>query len=128
MTRTELSGVYRGYVACLNGQDWTRLDQFVDDEVIYNGQQFGAERYRRMLENDFFEIPDLHFTIELMISEPPYVASRLGFNCAPKGMFLGLHVGGRRVSFTENVFYRFQRRKIEQVWSVIDKAAIEAQI
>ena len=97
MTRTELSGVYRGYVACLNGQDWTRLDQFVDDKVIYNGQRFGVERYRRMLENDFFEIPDLHFTIELMISEPPYVASRLGFNCTPKGMFLGLHVAGRRV-------------------------------
>jgi predicted ester cyclase len=128
MTRTDLSGVYRGYVACLNRQDWTRLDQFVDDKVIYNGQQFGVERYRRMLENDFFEIPDLYFTIELMIFEPPYVASRLGFNCTPKGMFLGLHVAGRRVSFTENVFYRFQRRKIEQVWSVIDKAAIEAQI
>jgi predicted ester cyclase len=128
MTRTDLSGVYRGYVACLNSQDWTRLEQFVDDKVIYNGQQFGVERYRRMLENDFFEIPDLYFTIELMISDPPYVASRLGFNCTPKGMFLGLRVAGRRVSFTENVFYRFQRRKIEQVWSVIDKAAIEAQI
>jgi len=49
MTRTDLSGVYRGYLACLNRQDWTRLDQFVDDKVIYNGQQFGVERYRRML-------------------------------------------------------------------------------
>jgi predicted ester cyclase len=43
-------------------------------------------------------------------------------------MFLGLHVNGKRVSFTENVFYEFRREKIWQVWSVIDKAAIEAQL
>ncbi|TKB06842.1 MAG: ester cyclase, partial [Mesorhizobium sp.] len=28
----------------------------------------------------------------------------------------------------ENVFYEFQREKIRQVWSVIDRAAIEAQL
>jgi predicted ester cyclase len=32
------------------------------------------------------------------------------------------------VSFTENVFYEFRQGKIVQVWSVIDKATIEAQI
>lgn len=43
-------------------------------------------------------------------------------------MFLGLAVNGKRVSFTENVFYQFRDGKIAQVWSVIDKAAIEAQL
>jgi hypothetical protein len=55
-------------------------------------------------------------------------ASRLGFDCTPKGMFLGLHVNGKRVSFTENVIYEFGSEKIVRVWSVIDKAAIEAQL
>jgi predicted ester cyclase len=32
------------------------------------------------------------------------------------------------VSFAENVFYEFKRAKIAAVWSVIDKAAIEAQL
>ena len=81
-----------------------------------------------MLEKDFDEIPDLHFKIDLMISDPPYVASRLAFHCSPKARFLGLDVNGRRVSFTENVFYEFQREKIVRVWSIIDKAAIEAQL
>jgi predicted ester cyclase len=52
----------------------------------------------------------------------------LEFDYAPKGMFLGLAVNGKRVSFTENVFYQFRDGKIAQVWSVIDKAAIEAQL
>jgi predicted ester cyclase len=37
-------------------------------------------------------------------------------------------VNGKRVSFTENVFYEFRADKIVQVWSAIDKAAIEAQL
>ncbi|HEY8916070.1 MAG TPA: ester cyclase [Chitinophaga sp.] len=41
---------------------------------------------------------------------------------------MGLPVNGRNIVFTENVFYRFQDRKIKEVWSVIDKAAIEAQL
>ncbi|WP_299715061.1 ester cyclase, partial [Caballeronia sp.] len=48
--------------------------------------------------------------------------------CTPNGNFLGLPVNGKKVSFTENVFYQFREGKIGQVWSVIDKAAIEAQL
>lgn len=128
MTKANLCDVYRDYIACLNEQDWPKLVRFVHDEVHYNGRRIGLSGYREMLERDFDEIPDLHFAIRLLISDPPHVASRLGFNCTPKGKFLGLHVDGKRVSFTENVFYRFRGEKIEQVWSIIDKAAIEAQL
>ena len=46
----------------------------------------------------------------------------------PKGIFLGLNVNGRTVSFAENAFYEFKHSKIASVWSVIDKAAIETQL
>ena len=128
MTNSALSAIYRSYIACLNQQDWPNLGQFVDDNVSRNGKQLGLSGYRRMLETDFREIPDLHFNIQLLIADPPYVASRLTFDCSPKGKFLGLDVNGKRVSFTENVFYEFRAGKIVHVWSVIDKAAIEAQL
>jgi predicted ester cyclase len=126
--KTDLSDIYRDYIACLNRQDWPKLETFVDDDVCYNGQGIGLSGYRAMLERDFREIPDLHFDIRLLISDPPHVASRLGFDCTPQGSFLGLPINGKRVSFTENVFYEFRSEKIAQVWSVIDKAAIEAQL
>jgi predicted ester cyclase len=124
----DLADVYRDYIACLNRQDWPKLEQFVHDDVFYNGQQIGLSGYRRMLERDFREIPDLHFNIQLLMSDGDYIASRLAFDCSPKGKFLGLDVNGKRVSFTENVFYEFRNAKIARVWSVIDKAAIEAQL
>ncbi len=128
MTKTSLSTIYRGYIDCLNRQGWAELGQFVRDEVYYNDQLIGLSGYRDMLERDFREIPDLRFDIHLLTCEPPHVACRLRFDCTPQGRFLGLDINGRKVSFTENVFYRFGGQRIEAVWSVIDKAAIEAQI
>lgn len=128
MTKSELSNTYRNYIDCLNQQDWLSLGSFVHEEATHNGVHLGVSGYRRMLEKDFSEIPDLSFKIELLACDPPYIASRLRFNCTPREKFLGLDVYGRRVSFTENVFYEFRDGKIVQVCSVIDKAAIEAQL
>jgi predicted ester cyclase len=128
MTEAALADLYRAYIACLNRQDWARLGDFVGEEARHNGRPFGLAGYRAMLERDFEEIPDLRFKIELMVCEPPHVASRLRFDCRPKGLFLGVPVNGRRVVFAENVFYRFRDGKIEEVWSIVDKGAIEAQL
>jgi predicted ester cyclase len=128
MAEKDLPDIYRNYIACLNGRDWSGLGRFVHDEVRRNGKPFGLANYRAMLERDFEEIPDLRYDVRLLIAEPPYVASRLVFDCTPKGAFLGLPVNGRRVSFAENVLYEFRNCRIAEVWSVIDKAAIEAQL
>jgi predicted ester cyclase len=128
MTRGDLSDIYRGYIACLNRQDWPNLGEFVQEEVRYNGKRIGLSGYREMLEQDFRAIPDLYFHIELLISEPPRVASRLHFDCTPKGVLFGLPVNGRKIQFAENVFYEFLDDRIEDVWSIIDKAAIQSQL
>jgi steroid delta-isomerase-like uncharacterized protein len=128
MTRNELADTYRRYIDCLNRQDWQQLGDFVGDDVTYNGTTVGLHGYRAMLEKDFQDIPDLAFHIQLLVSDPPTVASRLNFNVTPKGEFLGLPVNGKRVTFSENVFYTFVDAKIAHVWSVIDKAAVEQQL
>ena len=128
MTDTDLATRYRAYIDCLNRQDWTSLGEYVSDDVIHNDRPLGLAGYRAMLEQDFRDIPDLRFDIRLLVCEPPRVACRLRFACSPKGTFMGLAVDGRKVTFAENVFYEFHEGKIRQVWSVIDKAAIEKQL
>jgi predicted ester cyclase len=128
MGEISLSEIYRNYIACLNRQDWSTLGSFVGDDVKYNGQRIGLLGYREMLERDFREIPDLRFEIQFLVCEPPRVASRLQFDCTPIGTFLGLPVNGKRISFAENVFYELGGDRIQQVWSVIDRTAIERQL
>ena len=128
MPEADLADIYRGYIDCLNSRDWPRLVKFVDEDARHNGRRLGLSGYREMLERDFEDIPDLRFHIALLVCEPPHVASRLAFDVTPRADFLGLAVNGRRVRFTENVFYRFRDGKIAEVWSVIDKTAIEGQL
>lgn len=128
MTKTDLSDIYRNYIACLNAQDWPKLGEFVGEDVHYNGRHFGLAGYRAMLQENFRDIPDLSFNVDLLVTQPPRVASRLLFDCTPKGRLFDLPVNGKRVSFSENVFYEFRDGRIASAWSVIDKAAIEAQL
>jgi predicted ester cyclase len=128
MTKDKLASVYRDYIVCLNTREWASLGHFVSEEVVHNSKRLGVIGYRKMLEENFREIPDLYFKVDLLVVEPPYVACRLGFCCAPTDRFLGINVNGRTISFAENVFYHFKDSKIIEVWSVIDKTAIEAQL
>jgi len=127
MTKS-LIQVYYNYLECLNSQAWKDLSKFVDDRVSYNDTEIKLTGYRKMLEQNYREIPDLHFNALLLVTDSDYVACRLQFDCTPVGIFLDLPVNGRRVKFTDNVFYRIKDKKIEAVWSVIDKRAIEKQI
>ena len=128
MTEPELADFYRDYIACLNAQDWTHLAQFVAHDVVHNGRALGLSGYRAMLENDFREIPDLRFDVAMVTCDPPRIAARLALDCTPSGQFQGLAVDGRRVTFSEHVFYELHDRRIAQVWVTVDKATIEAQL
>jgi predicted ester cyclase len=128
LTKLELLERYRAYIDCLNRRDWVRLGDHVADEARYNGKTVGLDGYRKMLEGDVAAIPDLVFNIDCLVSDPPVIGARLLFNCTPKGELFGLAINGRRVSFAENVFYRFVNGRIEDVWSVIDQAAVRAQL
>lgn len=126
--RDELDRRYRDYIACLNRRDWDDLRLFVDADVVHNGTVLGVAGYRAMLERDVAAIPDLQFEIHFLVIEAPHVAARLQFDCTPTGDLFSIPVDGRRIRFTENVFYGFAEGLIRHVWSVIDLAAIRAQV
>ncbi|MDH4762662.1 putative ester cyclase [Pseudomonas sp. SORGH_AS199] len=128
LAATELGSHYQAYLDCLNRQAWTALGRYVDDAVEHNGRPLGLAGYQAMLEGDHAAIPDLHFTVHLLVVEAPWLAAQLDFDCTPRGELFGLAVNGRRVRFSEHVFYRFENGRIREVRSVIDTAAIAAQL
>ncbi|MEH3024340.1 MAG: ester cyclase [Pseudomonas oryzihabitans] len=127
MSLQTLGERYQAYLDCLNRQAWSELELYVDQAVEHNGRPLGLAGYRAMLEGDHAAIPDLHFVARLLVIESPWLAAQLDFDCTPKGELFGLAVNGRRVRFSEHVFYRFVDGRIREVRSLIDLAAIEAQ-
>jgi predicted ester cyclase len=128
MENGDLLGIYRDYLACLNDRRWDELGLFVADDVVHNGRKLGLSGYRAMLEADVRAIPDLQFVAEILVADDHLVSCRLFFECTPQQAFLGFEPTGGRVSFPEHVFYRFDNRRIVEVWSVIDKQAICEQV
>lgn len=128
MNAEEIAQSYRDYIACLNRRDWNGLGNFVHDDARHNGRLLGLSGYRDLLETNVRDIPDLLFEIGTLVADTPRLAARLLFECTPTGMFMGLPVNGRKVAFAEHAFYEYRDGKIWDVRSVIDKAAIEAQL
>ncbi|WP_034915460.1 ester cyclase [Erwinia sp. 9145] len=128
MSDNPVAALYRRYLNCLNRRDWGNLATYVADDVKHNGRPLGLSGYRAMLEKDCHDIPDLAFTVDMLVVEPPHLACRLAFDCTPSGRFLGIPVNGRRIQFYENAFYRFDKNRIVEVWSIVDKAVIEKQL
>jgi predicted ester cyclase len=124
----QLQRVYRDYIGTLNARRFEDLDRFVHDELTYNGEEWTRERYVSLLVNDVRNIPDLHYTIQLLVAGPDHIGCRLWFDCTPHHEFLGIDAGGRRVAFAEHVFYRFRENRIEAVWSLIDTDGIRRQL
>lgn len=120
--------MYERYIACLNARAWEALGDFVAADVVHNGRLLGVDGYRAMLEENCRDIPDLHFNVDLVVATEGRIASRLRFDCTPIGEFLGVPVNGRRIVFHEHAFYTLREGKIAEVFSVIDKAAVEAQV
>jgi len=125
---TATAGMYRQYLACLNARGWNALSDFVAADVIHNGRPLGLDGYRAMLEENVRDIPDLYFNADLVVANESHVAARLRFDCTPVREFLGVPVNGRRIVFHEHAFYGLRAGKVAEVFSVIDKAAIEAQV
>lgn len=123
-----VTDMYERYIACLNARAWDELGEFVAEDVVHNGRRLGLCGYRAMLEGNYRDIPDLYFHAELIVANETHLASRLRFDCTPIGEFLDLHVDGRGVTFCEHAFYTLRKGRIAEVFSVIDKAAIEAQL
>lgn len=122
------ASMFEAYIACLNARNWSHLGKFVATDVVHNGRLLGADGYRAMLEENCRDIPDLHFNADLVVADEGHVACRLRFDCTPVKDFLGVPVNGRRVVFHEHAFYTLRDGKIAEVFSVIDKAAVEAQL
>jgi predicted ester cyclase len=128
MAEADREAHYRRYISYLNDRRVDELGEFVQEELAYNGKPMTRLDYQNMIAGDIAAIPDLYFDIHLLVIDGDQIACRLNFQCTPQSEFLGLQPNGKSISFSEHVFYRLRGGKIYEVWSLIDRPAIEEQL
>lgn len=125
---TDLESHYSTYLHALNERRLDDLVHYVQDEPQYNGRAMTRLEYQEMIASDIAATPDLFFDARNIVTNENWVACRIVFDCTPVKEFLGFQPNGRRISFAEHVFYRFSEGRIAEVLSLIDRAAVAAQL
>lgn len=127
-TATENEAMYRRYIDCLNDHLTSDLSDFVQEDLTYNGRPMTRLGYQNLIAADIAAIPDLHFDIQLLVVEGDRIACRILFECTPQHEFMGVQPNAKPISFAEHVFYQLCDGKIAEVWSLLDRPAIEQQL
>ena len=128
MTEAEFEAHYRRYISYLNNRRLDELDEFLYEELTYNGEPETRADYRARIAGDVAAIPDLYFDVRLIVVGDDQIACRLFYNCTPQSEWLGLQPNGKSISFAEHVFYKFRDGKIYEVWSLLDVPSIAEQL
>jgi predicted ester cyclase len=123
-----LESHYRSYLSALNERRLDDLVNYVADELTYNGEKLTRRQYQDLIAADILAIPDLYYDAQTLVATDDLVACRIAFTCTPQRDFLGFTPSGEQLAFAEHVFYRFVGRRMVEVWSLIDRPAIEAQL
>ncbi|KAE9407275.1 SnoaL-domain-containing protein [Gymnopus androsaceus JB14] len=128
MDSSALEAHYRRYISYLNDRKTHDLGDFAHEQLTYNGKSMTRVDYQNYIAESIASIPDLYFDVQHLLVSDNQVASRIKFDCTPVKEFRGYSPNGKKISFVEHVFYRFQDGKIREVWSLLDDSAIAAQM
>ncbi|WP_217604852.1 ester cyclase [Chitinophaga sp. GbtcB8] len=119
---------YLRYISFLNERRLDDLSEFVQEKLTYNGEAMTRTDYQNLIAGDIAAIPDLYFDVHLLVVKDDTIACRIKFDCTPQDEFLGFRPNGKKISFSEHVFYQLKGGKIAEVWSLIDTRSIQSQL
>jgi steroid delta-isomerase-like uncharacterized protein len=90
------------------------VDEVLDENYIYHFPTHdikGPEGFKEFVKNMRKAFPDLNVTIEELIAEDNRVAVRVTMRGTFKGELMGIAPTGRKLTFPEAVFIRFENGK-----------------
>jgi predicted ester cyclase len=114
-----MEAFYRRYMDANNAHEFTRLGEFVAEDVTINGEPHGIAAYIAGLEAVVAVFPDFHWDLRHLLVDEPWLAAHF--------IDTGTHaVTGRRVTTQEFAVYRIEAETIVEVWGDLDRERLAA--
>jgi steroid delta-isomerase-like uncharacterized protein len=108
-----------------NQRKFEKMDQFFAPGYLEHNTTVasfgkGTEGYKKFLGHLFTAYPDDVLTIEFIFAEGDRVCYRASETGTNKGEFLGIPPTGKKATWTEIQFFRFENGKIVEHWVDVD--------
>lgn len=128
----ENKAIVRRWVEAFNEGNLDAVDELVTDSYVRHDPNApevrGPEEEKRLIVMYRSAFPDLHFTVEDMVSEGDTVAMRVGIRATHRGELLGIPPTEKQLVFTAMEFYHLADGKIDEQWVNVDTLGMMQQI
>jgi len=118
----------------VNNKRLNLIPDIYSPQYVFHGMD-GVERHTikdssliSFLDYLFKAFPDLHYSIDNVVSEGDMVALNLTGRATHKDEFIGYPASNKKIEFKEMFFFRFTNGKITEGWGVVDLDGVKSQI
>jgi steroid delta-isomerase-like uncharacterized protein len=127
--QANMEAVRRFYREVFDGNRLDLLPELVaEDVLLHPGDERGIQVYRTLLDRAQTAFSEREFSIESIIASDDLVAARWKMDAIHSGPIGGLAATGKRIQQNANVFFRFERGKIAEVWTQFDQMGVLRQL
>lgn len=124
MDSSDIVDIYRRVFDAVNRGDEAALDDLLTEDVLDHNpipdQAPGLAGFKQWLRYVRGVFPDVHVTVEDVISQGDRVGGRVTWRGTHRGTLAGVPGSGRPVEFTAIHIVRFENGKAAEWWGVAD--------
>src|SRR5712691_9453084 len=131
-TETNKASVRRFYDEVINKKNRAAIDEFIDPNYIDHaappGTPGGIAGAKQTISMYLTAFPDLHFTVEDIITEGDKVVARLTARGTQQGAFMGIPPTGKQATVTAIDINRYAGGKSVEHWLNMDTLGLLQQL
>ncbi|URM95467.1 ester cyclase [Actinomadura madurae] len=128
MTEKDLRSWYMRYAAALNAHEFDGMDEFIDDQVLLNGEPGTRDDVVAVLKGIVQAVPDIHWEIKELLFDRDGIAVRAINTGTPAKEWLGVPPSGASFEIVEYAIYKVGNGRFVQMTNLHDSAEMLRQL
>ncbi|MGC4784810.1 ester cyclase [Micromonospora zamorensis] len=128
MTDSDSRDWYLRYIAALNAHELDRMDEFIADEVMLNGEPGTRDDVLADMRSIVNAVPDMHWEVQELLFDRDRIAARVVNTGTPMKEWLGVAPTGKSFEIVEYAIYKVNDGRFVQMTNLHDSADVSRQL
>lgn len=128
MTDSDLRNWYLRYIATLDAHELDKMDEFIADEVMLNGESGTRDNVIADMKHSIDAVPNLHWEVKELLLDRDRIAVRVVNTGTPVKEWLGVAPTGASFEIVEYAIYKVGNGRFVQMTNLHDSADVRRQL
>jgi predicted ester cyclase len=128
VTDIDLRNWYLRYIATLDAHELDKMDEFIADEVMLNGEPGTRDNVIADMKHIIDAVPDFHWEVRELLFDRDRIAARVLNTGTPVKEWLGVSPTGASFEIVEYAIYKVSNGRFVQMTNLHDSADARRQL